>query len=68
VALIGYVLFLTGNQKLTLQRDALNAARCERIFDDHAFGAKTDWSGLAYLRSGDTRVVWKLDRLGRSTR
>jgi DNA invertase Pin-like site-specific DNA recombinase len=70
VALIGYVLFSTGNQKLTLQRDALNAAGCERIFDDHAFGAKTDRSGLAealaYLRSGDTLVVWKLDRLGRS--
>ena len=43
---------------------------CKRVFDDHASGAKTDRPGLAealaYLRAGDTLVVWKLDRLGRS--
>jgi DNA invertase Pin-like site-specific DNA recombinase len=48
---------------------SLNAAGCERTFD-HASGAKTDRSGLAealaYLRAGDTLVVWKLDQLGRS--
>jgi DNA invertase Pin-like site-specific DNA recombinase len=68
VALIGYVRFSTGNQKLTLQHDALNAAGASASFDDHAFGAKTNRSGLvealAYLRTADTLVVWKLDRLG----
>jgi len=69
VALIGYARVSTGDQKLALQHDALNTARCERIFDDHASGAKTDRPGLAealaYLRAA-TLVVWKLDRLGRS--
>lgn len=70
VALIGYARVSTGDQKLALQHDALNGAGCERTFDDHASGAKTDRPGLAealaYLRAGDTLVVWKLDRLGRS--
>lgn len=70
MTLIGYARVSTSDQKLALQHDALNAARCERIFDDHASGAKTDRPGLAealaYLRRDDTLVVWKLDRLGRS--
>ena len=70
MALIGYARKSTGDQKLALQHDALNAAGCERMFDDHASLAKTDRPGLAealaYLRAGDTLVVWKLGRLGRS--
>ena len=50
--------------------NALRASDCERIFEDQASGAKTDRPGLAqalaYVRSGDTLTVWKLDRFGRS--
>jgi DNA invertase Pin-like site-specific DNA recombinase len=70
VALIGYARVSTPDQKLSLQHDALERAGCERVFDDQASGARTDRPGLAealaYLRAGDTLVVWKLDRLGRS--
>ena len=49
---------------------ATRSARCARVFEDRASGAKTDRPGLAqavaYVRSGDVLVVWKLDRLGRS--
>jgi len=64
VALIGHARVSTDDQKLALQH-ALNAAGYERIFDDHASGAKTDRPGLgaalAYLRAGDTWVVWNGD-------
>ncbi|MBJ7502123.1 MAG: recombinase family protein [Sphingopyxis sp.] len=70
MALIGYARVSTPDQKLSLQHDALERAGCERVFDDQASGARTDRHGLtealAYLRAGDTLVVWKLDRLGRS--
>ena len=70
VALIGCARVSTPDQKLSLQHDALKRAGCERLFDDQASGARTDRPGLAdalaYLRAGDTLVVWKLDRLGRS--
>src|SRR4051794_25367946 len=68
--LIGYARCSTECQKLDLQTDALAKAGCEKVFTDIASGAKDDRAGLAealaFARSGDTLVVWKLDRLGRS--
>src|SRR3981081_939075 len=70
--LIGYARVSTGDQSLSLQRDALNKAGCKRIFTDKASGAPTQRPGLAdalsHLRQGDSLVVWKLDRLGRSVK
>src|SRR3546814_19799665 len=70
VALIGYARVSTADQTLPHQLDELNAAGCDRIFDDHASGAKTERPGqaeaIAYLRRGDTRGVWKFYRLGHS--
>lgn len=70
MALIGYARVSTAEQNLGLQRDALESAGCETVFEDHASGAKTDRPGLtdalAHLRRGDVLIVWKLDRLGRS--
>jgi DNA invertase Pin-like site-specific DNA recombinase len=68
--LIGYARISTTDQTLALQQDALTAAGCNKIFTDTASGARTDRPGLtealSYVRSGDTFVVWRLDRLGRS--
>ena len=68
--LVGYARVSTIDQNLELQRDALKEAGCERIFTDIASGVQDSRQGLSealnYLRSEDTLVVWKLDRLGRS--
>ena len=67
---IGYARVSTGEQTLDLQCDALVKAGCERVFQETASGAKADRpilaELLAYIRKGDTLVVWRLDRLGRS--
>ncbi len=74
--LIGYcrVSKADGSQDTALQRDALSQAGVadDRIYEDEASGAKADRPGLdaclKAVRPGDTLVVWKLDRLGRSLR
>ena len=67
---IGYARVSTDDQKMDLQRDALTAAGCEKVFTDTASGAKVERPGLAdalaFARKGDSLVVWRLDRLGRS--
>src|SRR5947209_655941 len=69
---IGYARISTGEQTLALQEDALAAAGCTDLYRDVASGARTERPGLAQaldpLRAGDTLVVWRLDRLGRSLR
>jgi DNA invertase Pin-like site-specific DNA recombinase len=68
--LIGYARVSTHDQTLALQQDALNKAGCTKIFTDTISGVKAERRGLqealAYVRAGDTLVVWRLDRLGRS--
>ena len=68
--LIGYARVSTTDQTLHLQKDALEKIGCSKIFTDTASGAQTERKGLeealAYVREGDTLVVWRLDRLGRS--
>jgi DNA invertase Pin-like site-specific DNA recombinase len=66
--LLGYARVSTTDQQPDLQVDALTAAGCYRVFTEQASGARADRPVLAQLRPGDTLVVWKLDRLGRSLR
>lgn len=67
---IGYARVSTIDQNLALQLDALKKAGCEKIFEDKASGGKVDRPGLQaaldFAREGDTVLVWRLDRLGRS--
>jgi DNA invertase Pin-like site-specific DNA recombinase len=69
---IGYARVSTHEQTLNLQKDALHKAGCEQIFTDTISGTKSERKGLTealgHLREGDTLVVWRLDRLGRSLR
>jgi DNA invertase Pin-like site-specific DNA recombinase len=68
--LIGYARISTSDQTLNLQKDALEKIGCSQIFTDTISGATTERQGLdaalSYVREGDTLVVWRLDRLGRS--
>ena len=67
---IGYARVSTGEQKMDLQLDALEEAKCEKVFTDTLSGATAERPGLEeaidYARPGDTLVVWRLDRFGRS--
>lgn len=68
--LVGYARVSTQDQNPALQLDALNGAGCEKVFTEKASGALRERpqlkAALDYMRSGDTLVVWKLDRLARS--
>ena len=72
MARYGYARVSTEDQSLDLQVDALRDAGCDRIYSEHASGTLSDRPELdrmlAALEPGDSVVVWKLDRLARSTR
>jgi DNA invertase Pin-like site-specific DNA recombinase len=69
---IGYCRTSTQDQNLALQVDALNKVGCDRLFQDQMSGTRADRPGLkealSHLREGDTLVIWKLDRLGRTVK
>lgn len=68
--IIGYARVSTEDQNLSLQVDELTKAGCKKIFKDKISGAKTERKGLedclSSLQEGDTLMVWRIDRLGRS--
>lgn len=70
--LIGYARVSTHDQNLDLQKDALEKAGCEKIYVEQASGSRSSRpelkKAIEMLRGGDTLVVWRLDRLGRSLR
>ena len=70
MAAIGYARVSTTDQHLSLQLDALNQAYCDAVFKETASGSLKDRpelrKAIASLKTGDTLVVWKLDRLARS--
>jgi DNA invertase Pin-like site-specific DNA recombinase len=69
---VGYARVSTVDQNLDLQLDALNQAGCTKIFSDIVSGARAERPGLRdalqFMREGDILTVWKLDRLGRTTK
>lgn len=69
--LVGYARVSTEDQNLELQLDALRTAGVERVFADKVSSVKARPGmdeAVAYVRDGDTLVVWKLDRLGRTVK
>ncbi|SQH39432.1 DNA-invertase [Salmonella enterica] len=72
MATIGYIRVSTIDQNIDLQRNALTCANCDHIFEDRISGKIANRPGLKralkYVNKGDTLVVWKLDRLGRSVK
>ena len=70
--LIGYARVSTQEQNLQMQKEALRGAGCRKVFHDKASGTLAERPGLnralEMLREGDTLVIWKLDRLGRSVK
>ncbi|CBG87673.1 recombinase family protein [Citrobacter rodentium] len=72
MAVIGYIRVSTIDQNSDLQRNALISANCDHIFEDRMSGKVANRPGLKRalkrINSGDTLVVWKLDRLGRSVK
>lgn len=70
--LIGYARVSKHEQNLRMQKDALKKEGCEKIFVDKVTGTAASRpdldKALEHLRKGDTLVVWRLDRLGRSLR
>lgn len=69
---IGYARVSTKDQNLRLQHEALNQVGCNKVYDDQVSGTNASRKGLdlalEVLRKGDSLVVWKLDRLGRSVK
>ena len=69
---VGYARVSTPDQRLDVQKEALTRSGCDKVYEDTASGRSLDRPGLTKaidkLRDGDTFVVWKLDRLGRSVK
>lgn len=70
--LIGYARVSREEQDLTLQVESLKKHGCDKIFEEKISGKISDRPALVYalshLREGDTLIVWKLDRLGRTVK
>lgn len=67
--IVGYARVSSDEQRFDLQLDALKRAGCEKVYQERGGGTKKRAileEALASLKAGDTLVVWKLDRLGRS--
>ncbi len=68
--LVGYARVSTHEQSLSLQLDALKKTGCQKVLDDKVSGTRSERPGLEaaleYVREGDSLLVWRLDRLGRS--